>query len=276
MTPSPSGPKDSLAQLDPALLALTVVRPINHFSGLQTFYPTLSSGKGVAPFASLADYDNALKRHAGYVDYLDAAIARFRQGQASGVVDTKLTITNVIDQLDTQLAQKPEDSAFYGPIKQFPASIGAADRDAPGGRVSGDDRRPHLPRLPPPARLSQDRLSARGARRGRAVVDEGRRRALSRPDREQHHAAARRRGGPPDRPRRSRADHRGDGEDPRPDRLQGRPAGVLRISAHRQEVPAQEPRGADAALLCHRQDRRREASGLFLDHAQDRARDPPL
>ena len=120
--------KDSLARLDPALLALTVVRPINHFSGLQTFYPTLSSGKGAAPFASLADYDNALKRHAGYVVFLDATIARFRQGQAAGVVDTQLTIRNVIDQLDTQLAQPPEQSAFYGPIRQFPAAIAAADR----------------------------------------------------------------------------------------------------------------------------------------------------
>ena len=120
--------KDALARLDPAFLALTVVRPINHFSGLQTFYPTLSSGKGAAPFASLADYDNALKRHAGYAAFLDAAIARFRQGRAAGVVETKLTITNVIDQFETQLAQKPEESAFYGPIKQFPAAIGAVDR----------------------------------------------------------------------------------------------------------------------------------------------------
>lgn len=120
--------RNSLAQLEPDLLALNKVRPINHFSGLQTFYPTLSSGKGAAPFATLADYDNALKRHAGYVVFLDRSIARFREGQATGVLDTKLTIRNVIDQLDTQLAQKPEDSAFYAPVKQFPASIAAADR----------------------------------------------------------------------------------------------------------------------------------------------------
>ena len=120
--------EEGLKRLDPALLSLFVVRPINHFSGLQTFYPTLSSGKGAAPFATLADYDNALKRHAGYVRYLDAAIGRFRDGRAAGVVETRLTIRNVIDQLDTQLAQKPEDSAFYGPVKNFPANVGAADQ----------------------------------------------------------------------------------------------------------------------------------------------------
>jgi len=122
------GSKDSLAQLDPTLLALTVVRPINHFSGLHTYYPTVSSGKGAAPFAELADYDNALKRHAGYVVFLNAAIARFRQGQAVGVFDTKLTIRNVVDQLDTQLAQLPEQSPFYGPIGQLPTNIAEADR----------------------------------------------------------------------------------------------------------------------------------------------------
>ena len=122
------GQKDALARLDPALLSLTVVRPINHFSGLQTYYPTLSSGKGAAPFATAADYDKALKRHDGYADYLDAAIVRFRQGQAAGVVDTKLTIRNVIDQLDTQLAQPLEQSTFYGPVRSFPAAVQGADR----------------------------------------------------------------------------------------------------------------------------------------------------
>ena len=146
--------KDSLARLDPALLALTMVRPINHFSGLQTFYPTLSSGKGAAPFASLADYDNALKRHAGYADYLDAAIARFRQGQAAGVVDTKLTIRNVIDQLDTQLAQPVEQSAFYGPVRQFPAAIAAADR----ARLERDYRAMIANRIYPAYRRLRDYL----------------------------------------------------------------------------------------------------------------------
>jgi uncharacterized protein (DUF885 family) len=34
----------------------------------------------------------------------------------------------MIEQLDEQLKMKPEDSPYYGPVKQFPDSIGAADR----------------------------------------------------------------------------------------------------------------------------------------------------
>ena len=120
--------RENLRGFAPDLLALTVVRPMNHFFGFHTFYPTFASGKGTAPFKTLADYENNLKRHRDFVVYIDRAIERFRQGKASGVVETKLTVRNMIAQLDTQLKQKVEDSAYYGPIKAFPAEVAAADR----------------------------------------------------------------------------------------------------------------------------------------------------
>ncbi|MDQ3246097.1 MAG: DUF885 domain-containing protein [Pseudomonadota bacterium] len=142
--------RDTLRGLQPDLLALSVVRPINHFFGLHTFYPTIASGQGAAPFKTLADYDNNLKRHAGFVTYLDRAIGRFREGQQSGVVETKLTVRNMIEQLDTQLKQAPADSAYYGPIKKFPDSFSAADKarltDAYRASIR-DDLHPALKRL---------------------------------------------------------------------------------------------------------------------------------
>ena len=120
--------KDTLRGYEPDLLALTAVRPMNHFFGLHTFYPTFASGKGAAPFKTVEDYENNLKRHKDYVIYLDRAIGRFREGEKSGVFDTKLTITNMIEQLDNQLKQTVEDSPYYGPTKQFPDSFSAADK----------------------------------------------------------------------------------------------------------------------------------------------------
>ena len=120
--------KDAIEGLSPVILPLTRVRPLNHFFGFQSAYPTFASGKGGAPFATLADYDNNLKRHAGYVTWIDRAIGRFKEGEASGVVETKLTIRNVIEQLDNELKLKPEDSQYYGPVKQFPASFSASDK----------------------------------------------------------------------------------------------------------------------------------------------------
>ena len=59
---------------------------------------------------------------------VDRAIGRFREGLASGVVETKLTIRNVIEQLDTQLRDAPEASPFYGPAQNFPEGVPEADR----------------------------------------------------------------------------------------------------------------------------------------------------
>ena len=112
----------------PEMMALTVVRPLDHFFGFHTFYPDLASGQGAAPFKTVEDYENNLKRHAQYPVLIDRAIARFREGMASGVVQPKLVVRNIIDQLDLQLAQGVEGSTFYGPVKKFPEGISAADQ----------------------------------------------------------------------------------------------------------------------------------------------------
>ena len=117
-----------LRGLQPDLLALTVVRPIDHFNGFHTFYPDLASGQGAAPFKTLADYDNNLKRHRSFVVLIDRAIERFREGMKTGVVQPKLVVSNMIDQLNLQLAQGVEGSTYYGPVKAFPESISTTEQ----------------------------------------------------------------------------------------------------------------------------------------------------
>jgi len=104
--------EDDLADVEPDILALTAVRPINHFSGFHTFYPVFASGRNAAPFRNVEDYENNLTRHREFVTGVDRAIERFRQGMESGVVETKLTVRNVIEQLDTQLRDAPEASPY--------------------------------------------------------------------------------------------------------------------------------------------------------------------
>jgi uncharacterized protein (DUF885 family) len=120
--------RDDLRDLQPDMLALTAVRPLNHFTGFHTFYPVFASGRGAAPFRNVEDYDNNLTRHREFAAVMDRVIARFRQGLASGVVETKLTVRNVIQQLDTQLADAPEASPYFGPIGTFPDTIPEAER----------------------------------------------------------------------------------------------------------------------------------------------------
>ena len=90
--------------------------------------PEGSLGQGAAPFKTVQDYENNLKRHKEFIVLMDRSIDRFRQGMASGVFETKMTITNVVDQLNTQLAQSTEESPYFGPVKKFPEGFSDADK----------------------------------------------------------------------------------------------------------------------------------------------------
>jgi uncharacterized protein (DUF885 family) len=122
------GQRRTLAGLAEPIAALTRVRPINHFSSWPTYYPSIASGEGSAPFKTVEDYENNLKRHKEYVVWLGRAIGRMREGLGTGVVETRMTIANVIAQFDEQTSAPIEDSPFYGPVKAFPEGIGEADR----------------------------------------------------------------------------------------------------------------------------------------------------
>ena len=120
--------KDTLRGLQPDLLIITEALPMNHFFGLHTQYPTIASGQGGASYATIADYQAGLSRNQDFAANIDEAIRQWRKGEAEGIVDSKLTVRNMIEQLDNQLQLKPENSPYWGPIKTFPASIGTGDR----------------------------------------------------------------------------------------------------------------------------------------------------
>ncbi len=117
-----------LRAYEPKLLEATITRPIDHFAGFQVFVPDLSSGKGAAPFKTVKDYDDNLKRLAEYVVYLDRAIGRMKQGLAAGITNPRLVMVNVVGQLDALLPPRVEASVFYAPVTTFPANFSAADK----------------------------------------------------------------------------------------------------------------------------------------------------
>jgi uncharacterized protein (DUF885 family) len=117
-----------LRGLEGELFAASVVRPIDHFNGFHAGVAQLSSGEGIAPYKTLADYENGLKRLDDFVRALDLAIVRMEQGLDAGVVQPKLVMANVLEQLDAMLAEGVEGSSFYRPVTRFPAEIPAADQ----------------------------------------------------------------------------------------------------------------------------------------------------
>ena len=123
-----SGAETDLRGFAPGLLRLDRAMPITHFSGIQTFYPDIASGKGAAPFKSVADYENNLKRNAQYAAILDRVVGRFRAGLAAGIVEPRLVVRNMIGQFDALIAEGVEGSTFYGPVKTFPADVPPAEQ----------------------------------------------------------------------------------------------------------------------------------------------------
>ena len=115
--------REAAAWLQPDILALTAVRPLNHFGGLQVEFPSMMAKGGAAQYDDEADYRRNLALNRAFPAVIDNAISRFRQGMASGVVDTKLTVANMIGQIDSLLAQKPAESPFYSPVLSFASAI---------------------------------------------------------------------------------------------------------------------------------------------------------
>jgi uncharacterized protein (DUF885 family) len=114
---------EEMAWLQPDVRALTEVRPFNHFGGLHVEFPSLMSNDGPVRYETERDYRDALALDAAFAKVLDNARARFGEGMASGVVETKLTVSNMIAQLDALIAQPVEQSPFYSPVLHFPAAV---------------------------------------------------------------------------------------------------------------------------------------------------------
>jgi uncharacterized protein (DUF885 family) len=117
-----------LKGLEGEVFEATKVRPIDHFNGFHTSFADLSSGEGIAPYKTVKDYENGLARADDFVRLADGAIERMEQGLAAGVVQPRLVMANVLEQLDAMLAEGVEGSSFYRPVTEFPAGVPEADR----------------------------------------------------------------------------------------------------------------------------------------------------
>jgi uncharacterized protein (DUF885 family) len=120
--------RQEVEMLQPEMHALTAVRPFTHFGGLHVEFPSLVSSDGVVPFQTEADYRRALAITAAFPKVLDNAVLQFRRGLDTDVVESKVTVTNMIAQIDALLAQPVEQSPFYSPVLKFPDSVPAASQ----------------------------------------------------------------------------------------------------------------------------------------------------
>jgi uncharacterized protein (DUF885 family) len=153
---------------------LMQVRPFNHFGGIHVEFPGLMSHGGIVPYRTEDDYRRALALYRAFPRVLDTAIARFRQGLATDVTEPKVTVTNMIGQIDALLANGVEGSPFYTPALAFPEAMPAATQRrlrADMARAIHEDLNPAYARLR--AFLAKEYLPAARERPGLFAMNGG-------------------------------------------------------------------------------------------------------
>ncbi len=106
----------------------TDLMPLDQFSNIIGLFAQLGSGTGAQPFKTVQDYDNWLKRARKMPELTTQMQTNMREGMTAGMVQPKVLMVKVLTQLDGILKEKVEDSIFWGPIKNLPASFSAADK----------------------------------------------------------------------------------------------------------------------------------------------------
>ncbi len=120
--------RTELAWRQPDMRAVAEVLPLNHFNGLHIELPTLLARGGPVAYLTEGDYRNGLALQQAIGTVFAQAILRMREGMASGIVPPRITVRNMIGQIDALLAQKVEDSPFYSPVTAFPATLPESTR----------------------------------------------------------------------------------------------------------------------------------------------------
>ncbi|MGC2639978.1 MAG: DUF885 domain-containing protein [Acidobacteriaceae bacterium] len=99
--------------------------PVNQYSGLQLDLPQLVPQLS---FTTARDYDDYIAR----LGKIPTAFQQITDNMMTGIDDhrvpPKYLLEKVLVQVNTLMAQKPEDSPFALPLKKFPASIAAPDQ----------------------------------------------------------------------------------------------------------------------------------------------------
>ncbi|MGY0798980.1 DUF885 domain-containing protein [Lysobacter sp. A286] len=105
------------------------MQPINQFYNLASMAVQLGSGTSAQPFKTVEDYAAWRKRASQTPVLFDQAIANMKLGVEAGVVQPKVLMDNVVDQLDALIKDKPEETLFWKPIESMPESFPEADKE---------------------------------------------------------------------------------------------------------------------------------------------------
>lgn len=97
--------------------------PIDQMWSPNLFMGQLASGASAQPFNTVEDYQKWVKRVDGYLQWMNSAEKRMRQGMQTGHVLPKSLIKKVLPQLQSLTVKDLDKHLFYQPIKKLPDSF---------------------------------------------------------------------------------------------------------------------------------------------------------
>jgi uncharacterized protein (DUF885 family) len=106
----------------------TDLMPLNQFSNVIGLFAQLGSGTSAQPFKTVQDYDNWLKRANKVPELISQMQINMREGIKTGMVQPKVLMIKVLPQLDDITKDNIDESIFWLPIKNLPATFSAADK----------------------------------------------------------------------------------------------------------------------------------------------------
>lgn len=90
--------------------------PLNMRGGIQTAHQLADR----LSFKSVKDYEDWIGRLRAFPRYMDQTIALMSEGARSGLVQPKVIMVRVVEQIDAQIVDDPTESLFYKPFKSLP------------------------------------------------------------------------------------------------------------------------------------------------------------
>lgn len=99
--------------------------PLDQRSGIQTENELADS----LPFRTVKDYEDWIARLKSFPAYLQQTTDLMRVGIRERIVQPKIVMRRVTEQIKKQIVSDPTESLYYKPLKSFPAEISAADQE---------------------------------------------------------------------------------------------------------------------------------------------------
>lgn len=98
--------------------------PVNQRGGIQTQDELADALR----FETVKDYEDWIARLRGFSRLMDQTMDLMKEGVSKGIVQTKITMQRVPNQIEKQRVKQPDQSPFYKPFRDYASSISASDR----------------------------------------------------------------------------------------------------------------------------------------------------